>query len=404
MRHARGPQHNESQSREATRSTQKANAMNHSNASDRDAAPDAGAPGQRALDLDYQNHILQGVSRTFALTIPTLPEGLRDVVGNGYLLCRIADTIEDDPSLSLETKQQLADRFVAIVETGGDTQAFAADFAPMLSEVISADEKDLVRNTPTVIRLTERFNPTQRAALARCVKVMLRGMLHYQENESLDGLADQAAMDRYCYFVAGVVGEMLTELFLDYRPDLEPNRARLLKLGISFGQALQMTNILKDIWDDRARGACWLPRETFARHGIALNEIDRLRTAPGYADAISELVAVAHGHCRNALRYTLALPREEVGIRRFCLWALGMAVMNLRKISAHPTFAEAREVKISRRTVKGTVALTSACARYDMALKGMFAIAAAPLPKADPEALLAGLALNLKMTPNGAGI
>ena len=51
-------------------------------------------------DLRYQDDILQGVSRTFALTIPQLPESLRQVVGNAYLLCRITDTIEDDSALT----------------------------------------------------------------------------------------------------------------------------------------------------------------------------------------------------------------------------------------------------------------------------------------------------------------
>ena len=50
---------------------------------------------EHAADLAWQHATLQEVSRTFALTIPQLPPGLRDVVGNAYLLCRIADTIED---------------------------------------------------------------------------------------------------------------------------------------------------------------------------------------------------------------------------------------------------------------------------------------------------------------------
>ena len=48
-------------------------------------------------DAAYQDHILPHVSRTFALTIPQLPPGLRTAVTSAYLLCRIADTIEDEP-------------------------------------------------------------------------------------------------------------------------------------------------------------------------------------------------------------------------------------------------------------------------------------------------------------------
>ena len=51
-------------------------------------------------DDDFQSEMLEGVSRTFALTIPQLPAELCRVVSNAYLLCRIVDTIEDEPVLS----------------------------------------------------------------------------------------------------------------------------------------------------------------------------------------------------------------------------------------------------------------------------------------------------------------
>ncbi len=47
---------------------------------------------------------------------------------------------------------------------------------------------------------------------------------------------------------------------------------------------------------------------------------------------------MAHAHLRNALSYTLLIPAHETGIRRFCLWAIGLAVLTLRKIAANPGF------------------------------------------------------------------
>ena len=346
-------------------------------------------------DYAYQTSILQGVSRTFALTIPTLPQDLERVVGNGYLLCRIADTIEDDSGIPLADKKAFADRFVAVVADKEAADVFATDLSPKLTSIASADEKDLIRNTPSVIRLTHSFNPTQRAALERCIRIMSDGMIYYQESESLDGLADQQAMDRYCYFVAGVVGEMLTELFCDYHAELSPKRDELMRLGVSFGQGLQMTNILKDIWDDRARGACWLPRALFKEHGLDLKRIDESRGSDAYGAAISDLIAIAHGHLRNALRYTLMIPSQETGIRKFCLWALGMAVMNLRKIHANPHFETGTDVKITRRTVKFTVASTSLAAAHDAILRALFALAAKPLPRRDEDLLLSDLSSSL---------
>ena len=80
-------------------------------------------------------------------------------------------------------------------------------------------------------------------------------------------------MDKYCYFVAGVVGEMLTELFCDYSQEINQHYDELMTLAVSFGQGLQMTNILKDIWEDQSRDMCWLPRDVFEKYGLDLSHL-----------------------------------------------------------------------------------------------------------------------------------
>jgi farnesyl-diphosphate farnesyltransferase len=334
-----------------------------------------------ADDDAYQAHILQGVSRTFALTIPVLPATLYRAVANAYLLCRIADTIEDDAELPLEAKRSFCRDFLAAVQGETDGSRFATELGPRLAPHNSNAERDLIANTPRVLRITHSLSATQRAALERCVRVMSDGMVFYQGQETLDGLADQIAMDRYCYYVAGVVGEMLTELFCEHCPGLRARKSELMRLGVSFGQALQMTNILKDVWEDRARGACWLPRDLFLQHGLHLSELQPGAGGEGYAHAMRSLVAIAHGHLRNALTYTTRFPAEEVGIRKFCLWALGMALLTLRKIHANPNYHSGQEVKISRRSVKWTVAVTSLLARHDGALRLLFDALSKGLPK-----------------------
>jgi farnesyl-diphosphate farnesyltransferase len=66
-------------------------------------------------DEDLQSYLLDHVSRTFALTIPELPSPLAHVVSNAYLLCRIVDTVEDEPALSAKQKKHFCNRFVNVV-------------------------------------------------------------------------------------------------------------------------------------------------------------------------------------------------------------------------------------------------------------------------------------------------
>ena len=348
-------------------------------------------------DEQFQRHILQGVSRTFALTIPQLPAGLDRAVSNAYLLCRIADTIEDDAGLSFDDKRRYAAEFIAIVEGQAAAEPFAVELAPRLAAHATAAERELISGTAGVIRITHSLNRRVQMAMARCVRIMSEGMVFYQGQETLDGVDDQNAMDRYCYYVAGVVGEMLTSLFCDHCPEIAGRETEMMNLAVSFGEGLQMTNILKDIWDDRARGACWLPRDLFAAHGVVLSDVKPGQGGAAFAEGLGQLIAIAHGHLRNALRYTLIIPASEPGIRRFCLWAIGMAVLTLRKLDGHRDFASGPEVKISRNAVKATIVTTNLLVSSDWLLNGLFALASAGMPQrriATPLASVAGIAGN----------
>lgn len=332
-------------------------------------------------DEQFQTEILVGVSRTFALTIPQLPGVLRRAVGNAYLLCRIADTIEDDPEMSKEEKVRFSDWFVSVLRGDKDHVRFGKDLSTSLAISTPVAEKELIKASGKVLRITYDLNNTQKAAITRCVLTMTKGMMYYQQKETLDGLADQSEMDRYCYYVAGVVGEMLTELFCDYCPELKQKKELLLQLSVSFGQALQMTNILKDVWTDQERGACWLPRKTFEKHGVSFKSLAPENGGEAFRKFMLEMLATTYGHLSNALIFTLLLPRNQTGIRRFCLWALGMSLLTIKKIRKNPNFTHGSQVKISRRSVKITAATTSFFVMSNTALKMLFKINAIGLQK-----------------------
>jgi farnesyl-diphosphate farnesyltransferase len=335
-----------------------------------------------ASDAVYQDRVLPHVSRTFALTIPQLPPALRISVTNAYLLCRIADTIEDEPALSPQETHSYMQRFMAVLAGRGDAASLGSELAQRLSERTLPTERDLVANMQRVIHVTVSLSEPQRAAIHRCVELMCYGMPRFQATASVRGLQRLTDLDDYCYYVAGVVGDMLTDLFCEYSPAIARRRAGLQALAVSFAQGLQMTNILKDVWEDRSRGACWLPQEVFARHGLDLARLTPEAHDPRFAAGMRDLVAIAHTHLRNALEYTLLIPAEEGGIRRFCLWAIGLAVLTLQKINRNPEFTAGVQVKVSRRAVAMTRALTDFGRRSDWMLRRLFAFAARGLPLA----------------------
>lgn len=341
---------------------------------------------QKLADSELQAALLEGVSRTFALTIPQLPEPLCQVVSNAYLLCRIVDTVEDEVALTAKQKHTFCEQFIAVVADQGDPQQFAEQLAPLLSPQTLQAEHELIQLTSRVIEITRSFDALQQDALATCVSVMAKGMPNYQDQDLKQGLATMKDMDTYCYHVAGCVGEMLAKLFCHYSSDIAIHQEQLLALSVSFGQGLQMTNILKDIWEDQTRDVCWLPQEIFDAYGFELAQLTPAHHGEPFKQGLKELVSIAHSHLQNALTYTLLIPKQEIGIRNFCLWALGMAVLTLRKINGNLDFTDSTQVKISRRSVKATVWATRWAGSNDWMLEKLFQGASISITQsADPQ-------------------
>ena len=331
-------------------------------------------------DSQYQDYILQGVSRTFALTIPQLSKELVQVVGNAYLWCRMADTIEDDPQLALALKGHFSDQLSSLLSSQESTDAWVTELQPHLHCDTAPAELDLIANSQRILRLFRAFSPTQQSIIQQCVATMVQGMMHYQAHQPHSGLPNMPAFNDYCYHVAGIVGEMLTLLYCDYSKGFKDNKAQLMPLSVSFGQGLQMTNILKDIWQDQGREICWLPQDVFSKYNIQLQDLSKQRTNPDFHQGVRELVAIAHGHLQDALRYTLLIPKAEQGYRNFCLWAIGMALLTLKNIYKQPDFQQSSQIKISRNKVKTIFVVTRFIGRSNSLVKLFFKRIARDLP------------------------
>lgn len=312
-----------------------------------------------SADLAYQKAILGSVSRTFALTIPLLPPKIEVVVGNTYLLCRIIDTIEDAAELPPSTKQTLSRLFLDAVLGSIPVELFVRPCLEALKDYPNIDELDLITHTPTILRILHTFPEIDQAAINRCVAIMSEGMSHFHSKQTKNGLKDLAEFEEYCYVVAGVVGELLTTIFSNYSPKFAKQIYGYEKLAINFGQALQMTNILKDSPEDRARGVSWKPANLTQQ----------------------DLLVIAYEKLQDSLAYIALIPKAESGIRRFCFLAFGLAVMTLEKITTHREFSHAPEVKLSRNTVWIFYGFTKVAARNNFLMKSFFCLASKNLRK-----------------------
>lgn len=208
------------------------------------------------------SRLLQQTSRTFALTIPFLDEPTRGEVTVAYLLFRVADTIEDATGLTRAEKLDQLRRFERLLAHPSvqDAGALAALWraAPAIQHPGYAE---LMQELPAIVRAGNDLDPVAWRLIAAYTARTTHHMAAFVGRVKSAGLElrDLDDLRAYCYAVAGIVGEMLTELFLLAKPSLAGAATELRRDAPAFGEALQLVNILKDSLDDAGEGRRFLP-------------------------------------------------------------------------------------------------------------------------------------------------
>ncbi len=320
------------------------------------------APSAGGDDSIFCVGMLPRVSRTFAACIRLLPPPLDNQVLIAYLLCRVADTIEDTADLPVAEKDRLLALFAAsLTEDGSDPTALATAFAHPRT-----DDELLAREASAVWRRFRALPRPQRDAISPWVREMCAGMAEFATIHSharpdrLVALTAVADLDRYCYYVAGTVGHLLTELFRLHHPRVtRQHYARLKELATSFGLGLQLTNIIKDVADDRSRGWSFVPRQLCQLAGISPEDLIAPTHRREAGVVMNALIAKARIHLSDALDYCTALPRSQYRIRLFCLTPLYFAIRTLALAERDPALLDpGHKVKITRGEVYRTICMT----------------------------------------------
>jgi len=240
--------------------------------------------------------LLQTTSRTFALAIPFLPPVERIDVMLGYLVFRIADTLEDADRLSRDERIRGLEEFAAVL---GDPQPTAwAEFANRWAArrpSANGNYQQLLRQTPDVLAALAGRQSSVRETIARHARRSIAGMCETLSRADADGsLMCQSVEElrNYCYSVAGIVGELLSELFIERLELSDPPQAlaTLRRDARWFGEGLQLVNILKDVDADAQAGRTYLPREVTPSEMFALARED-LTHAARYIASLRQLSA-----------------------------------------------------------------------------------------------------------------
>ena len=289
--------------------------------------------------------ILPYVSRTFALNIRFLRGKTYWSILVSYLICRILDTIEDS-DLPPHKKVTLLQNFPAFLNPQESyspsqhhkTEQWIQQTQPITH--ITPAEKLLIERTQDVFKVYHWLPKAYKQCLYSPIIEMANGMattIHdYQINPSptqhphlISHFKTWNELITYCYYVAGTVGKLITNVFLQTLkcPSVQH---RLQKYQITFGLGLQTTNIAKDFMKDYQRGWCYIPLSLMRTSKINLHDFAQ-KTFPQANNHVMFLfLKRIKGYFELSIRYIQAIPFWHVHKRLFCLLPL---LLGLRTLS-----------------------------------------------------------------------
>ena len=184
-----------------------------------------------------------------------------------------------------------------VVDEVSDPSVAAQKLAWWEKEVQAAFAgQDLAQRHP-VLRALMPYAPTYGITAAHLLAVIQGCQMDLQQNRYLDF----PALEKYCHLVAGVVGEVAARIFCYSNP-------RTLEYAYKLGLAFQLTNIIRDVGEDAARGRIYLPVNDLQQFGVPVNEI----TNRVYSDRFKALMQFQAQRAQQLYAEALALlPPED---------------------------------------------------------------------------------------------
>ncbi|WP_342542319.1 phytoene/squalene synthase family protein [Paenisporosarcina sp. FSL H8-0542] len=188
--------------------------------------------------------VLKQTSRTFFIPINFLEPTLRKTVASAYLCMRAIDEIEDHPSMKAETKRQLLTSISEIMKTTFDSEKYRTLIRPYqnLLPIVTQRLGDWILLCP----------PDVVEKVKESTAIMAEGMAKWVDKDWR--IKTKEDLDDYTYYVAGLVGCMLSDLW-KWHDNTETDREK----AIAFGRGLQAVNILRNQDEDWERGVRFLP-------------------------------------------------------------------------------------------------------------------------------------------------
>lgn len=281
-------------------------------------------------DIEFCYVALSKVSRSFSVVIRMLPDELRNAVCVFYLVLRGLDTVEDDTNTDKEIRIHLLTNFYTFLHNPKWN----------ISGIGTNDDyKMLLLHFDKVIASYQELDEKYQKIIQRICKEMGKGMTLLLDRD----LRDVEEYDEYCYYVAGLVGIGLSELFVQSGEE-NSGLADQVELQVAMGQFLQKTNIIRDFREDLDEERSFWPQDVWRLYSNDPEELCEINASEAVF-CLNHMITDALNLAPKCLEYLKMIRNPQ--IFQFCAIPQVMAIATLAEIFNNPDVFQ-KNVKIRK--------------------------------------------------------
>ena len=308
------------------------------------------------VDMD---ELLKAVARTFYLSLTYLPKDIRHPMALAYLLARLSDTIVDAQNVPITLRRDLLTNLKCCAEQPYHDAHLSQmrRYALECMTYFSKADLTLIRSSNELFSVLQQQPAPIQALIQQVLLHIFDGQMidldYFDSHSEIVHFKTEQELDHYLYLVAGSVGEFWTRLCVACIADYSlESLVEMLPKAVHFGKALQLTNILRDVRQDLARGRCYLPFSELSEGDVQDSpEIFMHKMMNDYPTMIHDWRTKTYQYLQDAESYTACIKNRRI---RFSI----LVPMDL----AHKTLAVLPE-RISRKAVYATL-VSAWCQAY----------------------------------------
>jgi len=225
--------------------------------------------------MQHSRAITRKSASNLALAFVLLPRAKRDAMSALYAFCREVDDVADNETVPVETRR------TQLAEWRADVKRACENQSPRFP--VNQELQPVIRQFHLPFELFDD---------------LIKGC---EMDLDIKRYEDFEALEKYCHHVASVVGLLSVEIFGYKNPACRD-------YAVYLGKALQLTNILRDVKTDAARGRIYLPQSELKKFNITGDEILNSKYSERYFELAGDVAARAKNFYQIAQQ---TLPAED---------------------------------------------------------------------------------------------